>query len=366
MATFDKWAYDVTGLQSIALGQTSAMLKALAAPFPREDSFVIDEVHYILGRFPAANLGAYVGAVRAGRGTSPQMDQATRERLLAEVVIPYNNFKALNGLMDFHDLAAAMATPQTAPYDVIVVDETQDLSANQLRAVMAHASPQGIVTFVTDAMQRIYPRGTTWAECGINAQRTMILNRNYRNTKQIASLTAALLEGLPVDPDGTPPSPDRCSTTGPLPVVLKGTFGEQWKFALSKLRSIDLETETVGFLHLKGGGWFDWLRQQLAAEGFEHCELQGAREWPGEGNIALSTVHSAKGLEFDHVFILGLKSEHAPHGDDEGDEQLINARRLIAMGIGRARKTVTIGAKRGEEIDFLEAVEDSLYEEVVL
>ena len=72
--------------------------------------------------------------------------------------------------------------------------------------------------------------------------------------------------------------------------------------------------------------------------------------WPaGDENIALSTLHSAKGLEFDHVFILGLADELTPHGDGEADSDLENYQRLVAMAVCRARNSVVIGYKPGEE-----------------
>lgn len=363
VTTFDKWAYDWTGMHNISLVHTGPRLAQLAYPFPRDTTFIKDETDYVLGRFLPQNLGAYTTAARAGRGASPQMDQAIRERLLNEVIGPYLAFKADNGFVDFHDLAVAMISVEMPKYDVVVVDEAQDLSANQLRAIMAHVADGGIVTFVTDTAQRIYPRGTTWAECGIDASRTTILNTNYRNTTEIASLSAALAAGLPADPDSTPPDPARCVSNGPLPIVVKGLFGSQMDYALARLQGIDLEQETVAFLHLKGGGWFKEVRARLAQGGHDFCELQGVRDWPiDDANIGLSTIHSAKGLEFDHVFLLGLSQDHAAHGEGDEDEQLINMKRMLAMAVGRARRTVTLGMKPGEEVDVFAAVDPALYE----
>ena len=53
-----------------------------------------------------------------------------------------------------------------------------------------------------------------------------------------------------------------------------------------------------------------------------------------EEQVGLSTLHSAKGLEFDHVVVLGLNGgELMPHGESEDDAQLTNYRRLVAMAI---------------------------------
>lgn len=367
VSTFDKWACDVTGFRVADINALNSKLAQLASGFPRDFRFTVDEATYVLGRFPPNDLDSYIRAARTGRGTSPQMDQGARERLLRDVIEPYIQFKGDNGLVDFHDLATAMAEVENPKYDVVVVDEAQDLSANQIRAIMAHAADNGIVTFVTDTAQRIYPRGTTWAECGVDASRTLSLRTNYRNTREIAEFAAALVEGLPNDPDATVPDPSTCKSSGPLPVVVKGDFARQTSYALQRLEGIDLEVDTIGFLHLKGGGWFNYLRGELASLGYEYCELQGASVWPeNEGNIGLSTLHSAKGLEFDHVFVLGLSSEHASHGDGEDDDQLLTVKRLLSMAAGRARKSLVFGMKAGEEIDVLASIDPELYELVEL
>ena len=119
-----------------------------------------------------------------------------------------------------------------------------------------------------------------------------------------------------MDDDGSLPDPDACARSGPLPTVLKGRFASQLAYAVAKLAQIDLKNETVGFLHLKGGGWFDEIRTALTVSGNNYCELQGVNDWPeNDTNIGLCTLHSAKGLEFDHVFMIGLAQSHASYGN---------------------------------------------------
>lgn len=64
--------------------------------------------------------------------------------------------------------------------------------------------------------------------------------------------------------------------------------------------------------------------------------------------VTLMTVHSAKGLEFNHVFIIGLEEGIFPHNNclDSNDE-IEEERRLCYVAITRAKKTLTIlNAKR--------------------
>ena len=64
--------------------------------------------------------------------------------------------------------------------------------------------------------------------------------------------------------------------------------------------------------------------------------------------VTLMTVHSAKGLEFDHVFIIGLEEGLFPHSNslDNADE-VEEERRLCYVAVTRAKKTLTlVNAKR--------------------
>jgi DNA helicase-2/ATP-dependent DNA helicase PcrA len=73
-----------------------------------------------------------------------------------------------------------------------------------------------------------------------------------------------------------------------------------------------------------------------------HASLEAGEHQAGEGQeaVQLMTVHSAKGLEFDVVFISGLEQGLFPHENAvlEGKDGLEEERRLMYVAVTRARQ----------------------------
>jgi len=58
------------------------------------------------------------------------------------------------------------------------------------------------------------------------------------------------------------------------------------------------------------------------------------------GKLILSTIHSAKGLEWDTVFVMGLAEGRFPHQNTMPGEQWEEERRLLYVAATRARKNL--------------------------
>ena len=58
--------------------------------------------------------------------------------------------------------------------------------------------------------------------------------------------------------------------------------------------------------------------------------------------VTLASLHSAKGLEWDAVFLVGLTDTTLPIQHAKTDAQLAEERRLLYVGITRARERVTL------------------------
>ncbi len=73
-----------------------------------------------------------------------------------------------------------------------------------------------------------------------------------------------------------------------------------------------------------------------------HASLEAGEHQAGEGQeaVQLMTVHAAKGLEFDVVFITGLEQGLFPHENsvNEGKDGMEEERRLMYVAVTRARR----------------------------
>jgi DNA helicase-2/ATP-dependent DNA helicase PcrA len=60
------------------------------------------------------------------------------------------------------------------------------------------------------------------------------------------------------------------------------------------------------------------------------------------GSVTLMTLHNAKGLEYSHVFVVGMEEGTFPHARSLDEHNLEEERRLAYVGITRAKETLTL------------------------
>lgn len=241
-------------------------------------------------------------------------------------------------------------------FDHVLVDEAQDLPVDALRFVvrMLRSGSESLLV-VADAAQSIYGKGFTWKDAGIEASgRTRVLRRNYRNTRQILDFAWSFLSrelslGVDLDDGGSTEvvvPPEASMRNGVLPVVnhLPSRDAEVHTIASTVREWLDdgVPAGDIAVLYgsrFAGGGGFHWIEKlDVTFERFSvpwywptDPDQQAAKTTVGSRHdrVLVSTIHSAKGLEFPRVILCAYLDEKPP-------EEIAASRRLIYVGMTRA------------------------------
>ena len=89
---------------------------------------------------------------------------------------------------------------------------------------------------------------------------------------------------------------------------------------------------------------YESVEPDASLDGFlqEQALYSEADKTTPEGRITLMTLHNAKGLEYPHVFIVGMEEGTFPHARSMDEQNLEEERRLCYVGITRAMGTLTL------------------------
>jgi len=110
----------------------------------------------------------------------------------------------------------------------------------------------------------------------------------------------------------------------------KGSAREKWE----SLNSFLAITEEL----VEGATILDFAK--------ELDERQRSQHEPIKAAVTLSTIHAAKGLEWDFVFIIGLTEGYLPISYAQTEAEIREEQRLLYVGLTRARKELTLSWAR--------------------
>ncbi len=310
----------------------------------------------------------YATSARPGRGT--RLTRPGRkavweaiERLTTELA-----GKGRSTYLQLADRAAdTLAARTTRPYAHAVIDEAQDLHPAQWRLIRA-AVPAGPndLFIVGDAHQRIYDYRVSLSFLGIETRgRSRRLKINYRTSQQILHWAQQILTGQPIDDlDGEIEEETgyRSSFTGPPPVVQNfTTAGQEADHVAEAIVGWLAEGVSASAIGVTG-------RTRAAVKPVQEALERRSIGWTDLGadkpGVRIGTMHSAKGLEFARLAVVGVSTENVPlpaavtpkaTDETQHDHDLLRERCLLYVACTRTRDELLV-TSAGTPSPFLTAV----------
>jgi DNA helicase IV len=214
----------------------------------------------------------------------------------------------------------------------VVVDEAQDLSAMQLRAV-ARRCTTGSVTVLGDIAQATTPWATgSWQSAlghlGKGDAVIEELTQGFRVPKQVIEYAARLLPTIA--PELAPPTSVR-QQGGGLDILGVDDEAELELWLVETVRSALAEEGSIGLIAADSA--IDRIEKSLRAAGIEHSRLEDEES---SARVLLVPATLAKGLEYDQVIVV----EPGEIAEAEHDA-LLGLRRLYVV-LTRAVTRLTV------------------------
>ena len=324
-----------------------------------EQDYWHDEVSCVIKGRGLTRWQQYADLPRLGRRhrLGPQ-----QRRVVWDLYEAYQQELRARGVHDFADqisLAEAelRREPPAERYTAVVIDEAQDLTCVMIRMLhgLVGDGPDGL-TLVGDGQQTIYPGGFTLAEAGVSvAGRGVVLDVNYRNTREILQFASVLvrddefadIEGATAQGD----RPTEVARTGTKPVYVRcATEADRQRRLVLRVHEVVAEVGTnfgdVGVLSLSRRG-VEAAMDSLTKAGVPVVNLEKYDGVPSN-RVKVGTVKRAKGLEFKQVLVVdpyaSWLSEKADRLDDVERERRDYRLRELYVAMTRARDGLWVAA----------------------
>ena len=316
--------------------------------------FLHQEVDEVIVGNEIDSESKYLIFKRTGQGA--QLGSVQRKQVWSFACRVFTELKAKRCCLPNHVFSEA-GKSVVPEYDYVFIEEAQDLSPVALRMCMKLAKNQMNVLLTADKNQSIYNSGFSWNRVSDVLDfrgRSTILRRNYRTTHEIMKAIQPLLgqdESLDRDTaddepvyHGDRPALRLTSSLEETVEVLKGWL----------TRTIVEERATAAHAAILCLGNNDCreiagaLPAGLKAKVMRRDEVDLAS--PG---IKVMTMHTAKGLQFPVVAVVGLEEGRLPRSGMQ-EEEFYKWRRTFFVACTRAMRRLLVIGHRDRPSSFLE------------
>ena len=316
----------------------------------------VEEIQFIQ-RFGVRTLEEYEKIERVGRADT-NIRRENRKWFFA-VYKKYIELRTQKGyLYDWDDVATFAydaLTEDARPrlYKHIIVDEGQDFSPMMLKALVNAVPADGTFTYFGDVAQQIYGHALSWKFSGINVQsrineqkKIWRFENNYRNPYEVAVFAQDITKHELWEAKGeeyVTPKFER-PAAGLKPTLVKYRDNTAETSALIQLLNGRSGRNVV---IVKNWDIVDELIQHLNSRAIRASAIRKDTNRSVADGIYITTFHSAKGLEFDGVYIPYLNDEDFPDSEKLGAAEskysvYANALKLFYVAVTRAIQSVVM------------------------
>jgi len=336
-----------------------------------------DEIAWLFGQH-ITRLNEYLDTLRTGRGTGIRLVKEDRHYVWF-VYEAYCEWLEETRQEDYDNPAGLILRtltetgqdllPESLRYDHLMIDEVQDFDRSWLLAAVK--IPRISLSMAGDLAQKIYKRSFTWLSAGIEVRgRSHRLDASHRTTCQIMDVAEFLLHGNSVTFDENYTAPVAPIKQGEKVRRIVGTnpksaYDAGYDWIANQYKR--LRTTSVAVV-LPFSKQLYPASKALEKRGLKAKNVKGAGLGKFSGGVVVTTFHQLKGLEFDHVVIMGLHDAQYPgrlldNVDEEDRLEEINLmKRVLYVAMTRARKSVTlVGSKPFCRL--FDEVPDELYQD---
>lgn len=231
-------------------------------------------------------------------------------------------------------------------YDAILIDEGQDLDRVWLEFIvkMLRNPEYSHLVLASDGAQNLYNRKYTLKSVGIKATgRTVIMRENYRNTKEILEFAHKFITDDRIDKSSDEEDndffidPKSSLRNGPSPTLIEcDSFNHEIEtivFQIKELKSKGVEYRDICILYFHGKQ-LGLIEKYMIENRIPYYPISKNSEKKKKFNynynlVKISTIHSAKGLDFRYIFICGFYKGLSKRYNE--------SKKLIYVGMTRAR-----------------------------
>jgi hypothetical protein len=259
-------------------------------------------------------------------------------------------------------------------FDALLIDEGQDFGDDMFRVLLALLKPKGDLVIALDDFQDLYRKEGSWKSLGIDARgSSRTLKAVYRNTPEITAFAQCFIGREVTNDPQRSLFPDGHVQHGPPPELLRFKKREEMEqFILKEIQDLIKQGECrrseIAILYddkIYSPDGFRYQDKEIPRKLMNKLESAGIPAlWVSQDvrskelfdittdRVSLISIHSAKGLDFDLVYLLGV-DRIIPA--DETRERLV---RLLYVAITRAKQRLVIPYI--EETEFISQLKASL------